>query len=64
LKFLGNPDDVIAAASTSNCVKTISANWKTEFPKLKIQNVAFDVTPANFVTAVVTELGFLPCTSG
>ncbi|XP_050300888.1 translation initiation factor eIF-2B subunit delta [Anthonomus grandis grandis] len=32
-------------------------------PKLKILNLLYDVTPPDLVTAVVTELAILPCTS-
>lgn len=38
------------------------ANWR-QSKYLQPLNLLYDVTPPDFVTAVVTELGFLPCTS-
>ena len=31
--------------------------------KLNILNMTYDVTPPTFISAVITELGILPCTS-
>nr|CAG4644200.1 EOG090X0B12 [Lepidurus arcticus] len=41
---------------------SIHQNWK-EYPSLSLLNLAYDVTPPDLVTAVITELGVLPCTS-
>ncbi|GJQ65121.1 hypothetical protein Trydic_g7266 [Trypoxylus dichotomus] len=38
------------------------ANWR-QSKYLQPLNLLYDVTPPDFVTAVVTELGFIPCTS-
>lgn len=38
------------------------ANWR-DIPKLTLLNLTYDVTPANLVTAVITELAVLPCSS-
>lgn len=37
-------------------------NWK-DGNNVTPLNLLYDVTPPDLVTAVVTELGFLPCTS-
>lgn len=42
--------------------KSLLTNWKTK-KLLNLLNIMYDVTPADLVTAVVTELAILPCTS-
>lgn len=42
--------------------KSLLHNWKT-IKCLNLLNIHYDVTPADLVTAVVTELAILPCTS-
>ena len=32
-------------------------------PRLRLLNLAYDVTPAEYVTMIVTEVGMLPPTS-
>ncbi|XP_067010899.2 microtubule-associated protein futsch [Anabrus simplex] len=57
---LGNPDEL---AVTDTCVKDKPlAKWKA-IPHLTPLNLTYDVTPPDLVTAVVTELAILPCTS-
>jgi translation initiation factor eIF-2B subunit delta len=51
---LGNPDSLIHGESL--------ANWK-ETPNLKLLHLLYDVTPAEFVTGIVTEVGIIPPTS-
>mmetsp|Transcript_101959 Transcript_101959/g.285778 ORF Transcript_101959/g.285778 Transcript_101959/m.285778 type:complete len:448 (+) Transcript_101959:46-1389(+) len=51
---LGNPDALIHGESL--------ANWK-EIPNLKLLNLLYDVTPAEFVSGIVTEVGIIPPTS-
>ncbi|XP_012257898.2 translation initiation factor eIF-2B subunit delta isoform X2 [Athalia rosae] len=46
----------------SKTKKSPLLNWKTK-KYLDLLNITFDVTPANLVSAVVTELAILPCTS-
>lgn len=55
----GDPDDLLSAA---NGKSSAVANWR-DLPKLTLLNLTYDVTPADFVTAVITELAVLPCTS-
>merc|ERR1712194_23938 len=40
----------------------ILADWKDQ-PNLKLLNLRYDLTPSNFVTGIVTEVGILPPTS-
>ncbi|XP_017889936.1 translation initiation factor eIF-2B subunit delta isoform X2 [Ceratina calcarata] len=58
---LGNADE-LARDSGSGTKKSLLANWKTR-KSLNLLNITYDVTPADLVTAVVTELAILPCTS-
>ncbi|XP_063979016.1 translation initiation factor eIF2B subunit delta [Diachasmimorpha longicaudata] len=52
---IGDPNE-LAIGSTA------LANWKAQ-PNLNLLNLTYDVTPPELITAVVTELGILPCTS-
>lgn len=38
------------------------ADWRDR-DKLHVINLAFDVTPPDFIDMVVTEIGCIPCTS-
>ena len=51
---LGNPNALMHGESLKN--------WK-EVPNLKLLNLLYDVTPADFVSGVVTEVGIIPPTS-
>lgn len=53
---LGNPDDLIM----SNKCRLM--NWESQ-NKLCPLNLNYDITPPELVTAVVTEVAILPCTS-
>lgn len=53
---LGNPDDLILS---EKCCLT---NWQTKNKMLPL-NLNYDITPPELVTAVVTEVSILPCTS-
>lgn len=53
---LGNPDDLIM----SNKCRLV--NWESQ-NKLCPLNLNYDITPPELVTAVVTEVAILPCTS-
>ncbi|XP_060807955.1 translation initiation factor eIF-2B subunit delta isoform X1 [Amyelois transitella] len=55
---IGNPDDLIDKSDDNSPLK----DWRSN-PNLTLLNLTYDVTPANLVTAVVTELAILPCTS-
>lgn len=54
----GDPDQLVLL----NPMESILSNWKDVY-NLTPLNLLYDVTPPDLVTAVVTELGFLPCTS-
>ncbi|XP_076294947.1 eukaryotic translation initiation factor 2B subunit delta isoform X2 [Lasioglossum baleicum] len=56
---LGNADELAQGCGSKKCQLT---NWKTK-KFLNLLNIMYDVTPADLVTAVVTELAILPCTS-
>ncbi|KAL6254375.1 hypothetical protein P5V15_014422 [Pogonomyrmex californicus] len=59
---LGNADDLVNYQSNDNSKKSVLSNWRTK-KSLNLLNITYDVTPADLVTAVVTELAILPCTS-
>ncbi|XP_077590475.1 translation initiation factor eIF2B subunit delta [Stigmatopora nigra] len=55
---LDDPDDLIVTRKG----KTQLASWQ-EVRSLGLLNLVYDVTPPDFVDAVITELGMIPCTS-
>lgn len=55
---LGDPDDLIDKSDPNSPLK----DWRNN-PNLTPLNLMYDVTPPSLVTAVVTELAILPCTS-
>lgn len=57
----GNADE-LARGYEIGAKKSLLAKWKTK-RLLNLLNITYDVTPADLVTAVVTELAILPCTS-
>ncbi|XP_018302874.1 translation initiation factor eIF-2B subunit delta [Mycetomoellerius zeteki] len=59
---LGNADDLVNHQSNSSSKRSLLSNWRTK-KSLNLLNITYDVTPADLVTAVVTELAILPCTS-
>lgn len=65
---IGRPDDLVlrpAVQSTrlgAASVASALANWR-QLPHLTPLNLCYDITPPELVTAVVTELAILPCTS-
>jgi len=76
---MGNPDDVVTAGcamdGSSGCSdgadgtstgtqqnKSIISDWRT-IPNLKVMNLLYDLTPSEFVSGIVTEMGILPATS-
>ena len=70
---LGNPDDVVSAgcavdgegegsSSDSQQNSSIISDWRT-VPNLKVMNLLYDLTPSEFVSGIVTEMGILPATS-
>uniref|UniRef100_A0A2M4AEM9 Translation initiation factor eIF2B subunit delta n=1 Tax=Anopheles triannulatus TaxID=58253 RepID=A0A2M4AEM9_9DIPT len=63
---LGNPYDLVMAPKGVNRdlseAKPMLAGWET-INSLTILNLHYDVTPPELVSAVVTEVAILPCTS-
>ncbi|KAJ0182756.1 hypothetical protein K1T71_002125 [Dendrolimus kikuchii] len=55
---IGDPDHLIDKNDENSPLKEWRAN-----PNLTPLNLTYDVTPASLITAVVTELAILPCTS-
>uniref|UniRef100_A0A182MD54 Translation initiation factor eIF2B subunit delta n=1 Tax=Anopheles culicifacies TaxID=139723 RepID=A0A182MD54_9DIPT len=60
---IGNPNELVLAPRTRDLeAKPMLADWET-ITSLTILNLHYDVTPPELVTAVVTEVAILPCTS-
>ncbi|KAL1489674.1 hypothetical protein ABEB36_013616 [Hypothenemus hampei] len=57
---IGDPDLFLNIDTSSNSNPLVS---QKDNNKLNILNLLYDVTPPDLVTAVVTELAILPCTS-
>lgn len=56
--LIGNPYDVVKLNENNSPL----ANWES-VPNLTPLNLYYDVTPPELVSAVVTEVAILPCTS-
>lgn len=56
-------EDKLCHLNTINGKPCPLKNWKEKSNKLTPLNLLYDVTPSDFITAVVTELAILPCTS-
>lgn len=65
---IGQPNDLVLRPSVTpaGCRPgggaSALANWE-QVPQLTPLNLCYDITPPELVTAVVTELAILPCTS-
>jgi translation initiation factor eIF-2B subunit delta len=72
---LGDPDEVActdcarvgpshgtSGEVTKKKEKDVLANWKDQ-PNLKLLSLMYDLTPSDFVTGIVTEVGILPPSS-
>ncbi|XP_077287404.1 eukaryotic translation initiation factor 2B subunit delta [Arctopsyche grandis] len=57
---IGDPDELVKCNSSS--INNPLSNWRS-YNTLTPLNLIYDVTPPDLVTAVVTELAILPCTS-
>ena len=53
-------DDYLGGASEKSTDPL--SNWKS-IPALKLLNILYDVTPAEYITVAVTEIGLIPVTS-
>ncbi|XP_033646621.1 translation initiation factor eIF-2B subunit delta-like [Asterias rubens] len=55
---LGDPDDLVKIRKPTQYLK----DWRN-IQSLTILNLVYDVTPPDFISMVITEIGMLPCTS-
>ncbi|KAF9134739.1 hypothetical protein BGW39_005993 [Mortierella sp. 14UC] len=51
-----------STGSDSTAAAGVLSGWK-ESRDLKLLNLLYDLTPSEFVTVVITEVGLIPCTS-
>jgi len=58
---LGNPDDLVSIAQGETGRNTLT-DWR-DVAALKLLNLAYDLTPKEYVRLVITEVGMIPCTS-
>jgi translation initiation factor eIF-2B subunit delta len=61
---LSNPDVGVAFTDANTTANSSSSlrQWRTT-PNLKLLNIMYDLTPSEFVSGIVTEMGILPPTS-
>jgi len=59
---LGDPTDLTIVDRDDLRYGNVLAGWKS-LSKLKLLNLIYDVTPVNFVSMVITEVGMIPPTS-
>jgi len=57
---LGDPNDL--RVKDSDTVKDLLKDWK-EIPSLRLLNLVYDLTPSEFITMVITEVGMVPPSS-
>lgn len=55
-----NPDNLVHTKKDDT--SPVLADWKHS-PNLNILNLMYDVTPAKYISLVITEIGMIPCTS-
>lgn len=60
--FAGDPDHLVLKTTSPSKRSKSLANWEA-IPHLTPLILCYDITPPELVTAVVTELAILPCTS-
>lgn len=56
--YTGDPDDLVFIGN-----KTPYLNDWRDYNSLTLLNLVYDVTPPEFISLVITELGLIPCTS-
>lgn len=62
---LGDPNDFLRnnrGSGKGEDVLTTLTDWK-EIDNLKLLNLKYDLTPSEFVSGIITEMGILPATS-
>ncbi|KAK3087547.1 hypothetical protein FSP39_007400 [Pinctada imbricata] len=55
---LGDPDDLVHIGNKESYL----SDWR-DHSSLTLLNLVYDVTPPEFISLVITELGLIPCTS-
>jgi translation initiation factor eIF-2B subunit delta len=58
---IANPDDIMLSSYQAGDAATM-ADWRS-MAHLTPLNIRYDITPPELVTAVITEIAILPCTS-
>jgi len=59
---LGDPDDLVKTNRDDTRFGDVLTDWR-DIQKLKLLNLNYDLTPAEFVSMVITEVGMIPPTS-
>lgn len=61
---IGDPDVLVLPKTQGREVPGVAdlTDWRN-IASLKLVNIVYDVTPAEFVTVVITEIGLIPVTS-
>ena len=61
----GPVEDFFQSESDESCkLKTFLTNEQEKYRhRLNILNLFYDITPSNLISLVITEKGFLPCSS-
>lgn len=58
----GSSHSLIGTHQTANEHADVLAGWHA-VPKLNIVHLLYDITPADLISVVVTEVGSIPCSS-
>jgi translation initiation factor eIF-2B subunit delta len=58
MMFADDPDDLVPVGGVDHILK----DWKSK-DRLKLLNLVYDLTPMDFISMVVTEVGVIPPTS-
>lgn len=53
--LVGDPDDLISTHRDDTRYGDVLTDWR-DIPKLKLLNLTYDLTPAKFVSMVITEV--------
>ena len=59
---LGDPETLVPIHTDTDDPKFNLEDWQSR-ENLTLLNIMYDFTPPNFIDAVVTEMGIIPCTS-
>ncbi|CAG8591843.1 1678_t:CDS:2 [Ambispora gerdemannii] len=58
----GNPNELVNISTSITSKPGQLAGWLQQ-PDLKLLNLMYDLTPSQYITTVITEIGMIPCTS-